>query len=192
MVISSWIPGRRKKKLFPTSQEPDRHFIFSNKRSSLVVRTTLKAVARRFSAKADEKSVEGAPTRRLLVVIRFVDGDWVLQKTQDFHKPGKRYKDEAKSLFQAMFPRKEENFCPKSKADKALHEVMGFRRPDDIDVGDHFNRDGIEWHPVVIRLDTYCLNSRYFLKRAKLEGRILTPIAEHAYAEKLLKRFPRL
>lgn len=152
-----------------------------------MVKTTLKAVASRFAS----KDAEVTPTRRLLMIIRFVDGDWVLQKAQDDHKPRHRYTTEAKTLFQSLFPPKEETFCAKSRADKALHEVLGFRRPDDIETGAHFERDGIEWHPIILHLDRYCLNSKYLIKHANLDGRTLTPIAEHEHGEKLLKRFPR-
>jgi hypothetical protein len=148
----------------------------------------LKAVANRFGNTAEPSSP--TPIRRLLVVIRFVDGDWVLQKTQDFHKPRSRYKEEAKSLFRSMFAPKEEKFCAKSKADTALHEVLGFRRTSDLEAKSHFERDGVEWHPVILRVDYFGLHSSYMKKKANLEGRQVTPLKDHPYGEKLAKIFP--
>lgn len=133
--------------------------------------------------------------RRLILIVRLADGDWVLQKEKkpDSHQPRQRYTDEAKTLFQSLFSSrvKEKKFCAKSKADTALHEVLGFRRTSDIEAKAHFERDGIEWHPVILRLDYFGLDSSFIMKRAKLKSRTLTPLAEHKYAEKLFKVFPR-
>lgn len=152
-----------------------------------MVTSAIRAVAERLAP----KSAETVPTRRLLLVVRLVDGDWVLQKAQDDHKSRQRYKAEAKSLFRSLFPREEEEFCAKDKADKAMLEVLGFRRTNDLEAGAHFERDGIEWHPVILRLDYFGLQSSYLTKKANLEGRVLTVMAEHPHREKLLKCFPR-
>lgn len=154
-----------------------------------MVRKTIQAVTDHFAG----KPVEAKATRRLILVIRLVDGDWVLEKEHGPHQPRQRYKNEAKTLFRGLFsPRvQEEKFCAKSKADASLLEVLGFRRTSDIEVKSHFERDGIEWHPVILHLAYFGLDSSFIKKRAKLKSRTLSRIAEHKYAEKLIKIFPR-
>ena len=179
--------GSMKERKFSCVTRAGHTFYFKGR--NLVVRTTLRAVADRFAA----KPAEAKPTRRLIIIIRLVDGDWVLEKEHDPHQPRHRYKDEAKSIVRGLFsPRvQEEKFCSKRKADTLLHEVLGFRRTSDIEAKSHFERDGIEWHPVMLQLDCYGFDSSFIKKRAKLKSRTLSRIAEHKYAEKLLKIFPR-
>jgi hypothetical protein len=133
------------------------------------------------------------PERRLLVVIRTRDGDLVLQKNHD-HQPRHHYDTEARTLLQSLFAPKQKKFCAKSKADDAFHQVLKFKRTSDSYAKGHFERKGIEWHPVLVDV-AYVFNKDFIISRAKsfggLKTRTLIPLEEHEYAEKLLKLFPR-
>ncbi|MEN9920592.1 MAG: hypothetical protein RL538_485 [Candidatus Parcubacteria bacterium] len=155
-----------------------------------MVRRTIKAVAKRLSPEPIK-----VPERRLLVVIRALDGDLVLQKKRDDHQPRHHYDAEARTLLQTLFPPRPEKYCAKAKAEIAFHEVLKFKRASDTYAKGHFGRRGIQWHPVIVDIAYAGLDTKTILEMAKkgkgLKTRILSPLEGHEFAEELLKRFPR-
>lgn len=153
------------------------------------MRQTLRAVKRRFSSE-----VETSPKRRLLVIIRVSDGDLVLQKAHDDHQSGHHYATEARTLMRTLFPKKPEKFCAKTKADDAIYQTLDFRRVGDMYTKGHFEREGVEWHPVLLDIQWLPFDMKTIHSMAEngegLNTRILTPLDEHPFSEKLKKLFP--
>jgi hypothetical protein len=154
-----------------------------------LVARAIRAVKQRFSSQV----VQEIPKRRLLVVIRTSDGDLILQKKQDDHQSGQRYTAEARTLLQSFFPKKPEKFSAVQKADDAIYQTLDFRRVGDMYTKGHFERDGVEWHPVLLDIH-WLFDTQTILSMAEegegLGNRILTPIGEHQFAAKLEKMFP--
>ncbi|MEK7461985.1 MAG: hypothetical protein AAB618_00180 [Patescibacteria group bacterium] len=154
-----------------------------------MVQKIVRAAVKRLTSRG-EKPLE----RRLLIVIRAVDGDLVLQKRQADHRPRHHYKKEARTLLHSFFPPKAEKFCAKTKADDVFHGVLDFRRTSDIVVKHYFERDSVAWHPVLVDIAYIGLSKEFISNRAKKGGGmkelILGPLLEHPYREKLLKLFP--
>lgn len=155
-----------------------------------MVRRAIKAVATRL-APAPVK----VPERRLIVLIRAADGDLVLQKKHAAHQPRHHYDTEARSLLQSLFPPKPKKFSAVAKADSAFYEVFDFKRTSDMHVKGHFERGGIEYHPVIVDIAYLGFDREFILSKAKRHGglkdRTLRPLEEHEFSEKLLKLFPR-
>jgi hypothetical protein len=154
-----------------------------------LVQRAIRAVKRHFTAQS-----EPFVKRRLLVVIRTVEGDLVLQKKRDDHQPGQHYTTEARTLVRSLFTAKSKKFCATSKADDIIHQVFDFRRTGDIYAKPHFERGGIEWHPVLFDI-SWLLDIETIKEMAKqskgLESRILEPLETHPFSEKLKRLFPR-
>lgn len=129
--------------------------------------------------------------KKLLLVIKLTDGCWVLVP-KEAHEPKQDYKNEARGVLVGLMMRMQRSrrHSLKDEACDIMTDIVGFRRPNDMDSLKPFKEDGIEWHPVVLRLDVYVVFNSEFLSHIKKTNKDvqIIPLDEHKYADKLRLR----
>jgi hypothetical protein len=112
---------------------------------------------------------------------------WVAENGKPLHRTGASYASEAKFSLLGVFRAKTPVYDPMQKARRALTEVLFFLGGDDLELKPHFHKDGVEWHPVVVRMDQYLLSSEFLnYKKKKTDWRV-TPLSDHPLRENITK-----
>ena len=126
--------------------------------------------------------------KKLLLLIKVSDGCWVLSP-EEAHMPKQDYKDEARGFFARLLLRTRKRSL-RDEALDILANIVGFRWPHQTQSLRIIQDDGIEWHPVILRLDEDTIFEHTFIidiqaRNKKVE---MTLLEEHPFAEKLRSR----
>jgi hypothetical protein len=122
--------------------------------------------------------------RKLILVIKLTDASFVLVPNES-HEPKHDYKNEATGLF-AKFLLGAPKQTLESRAIDMMADIIGFRRPSDMESLKTFKDTGTEWHPVVLLLDVYGFDSN-FIENMGVDRKdvMVIPLESHQYAQKL-------
>jgi hypothetical protein len=132
--------------------------------------------------------------KKPLLIVRFADETIFIFQPVDDHVPNRHYKEEAVGFLGRLLKRKSPQVqCFKEEASKKLREIVGFKDPDLIQAFPEFPKDGVEWHPIVLRLDMYMLSQDFVPHLKKGAAKRLEKLEGHpleANIRKALKLSP--
>jgi hypothetical protein len=117
-----------------------------------------------FSPPAEEEEKKPLD-RRLLLIVQFADNTYVLQGVDKIHQPKHCFRTEAEAVFKKAFT---------------------FVLKDYVFVGKTFQRNHVEWHPIIFPLAQYSINSLLDGEKTDLTGLEVQKIAEHPLYQQLL------